>query len=58
MAAKRGPRLPNDDYAADVAETAQKLSYDIEYIDRFGPKIDLLILWKTLCVYLNPNYVR
>ena len=45
-------------YAADVAETAQKLSYDIEYIDRFGPKIDLLILWKTLCVYLNPNYVR
>jgi len=45
-------------YAADVAETAQKLSYDIEYIDRFGPKIDLLILWKTLCVYLNPKYVR
>jgi len=45
-------------YATDVAETAKKLSYDIEYIDRLGPKIDLLILWKTLCVYLNPNYVR
>jgi lipopolysaccharide/colanic/teichoic acid biosynthesis glycosyltransferase len=45
-------------YAADVAETAKKLSYDIEYIDRFGPKIDLLIIWKTLSVYLNPNYVR
>ena len=45
-------------YAADVAETAQKLSYDIEYIDRFGPKIDLQILWRTLRVYLNPNYVR
>jgi lipopolysaccharide/colanic/teichoic acid biosynthesis glycosyltransferase len=45
-------------YAADVTETAQKLTFDLEYIDRFGPKIDLIILWKTVKVYLNPNFVR
>ena len=45
-------------YAADVTETTQKLTYDLEYIDRFGPRIDLIILWKTLQVYLNPNFVR
>jgi len=45
-------------YAADVTETAQKLSYDLQYIDRLGPKIDLIIFWKTLKVYLNPNFVR
>jgi lipopolysaccharide/colanic/teichoic acid biosynthesis glycosyltransferase len=45
-------------YAADVAETAQKLTYDLQYIDRFGPRIDLIIFWRTLKVYLNPNFVR
>ena|SRR5690349_1044324 len=45
-------------YAADVTETAQKLTYDLEYIDRFGPWIDLVIVWKTLKIYLNPKFVR
>jgi lipopolysaccharide/colanic/teichoic acid biosynthesis glycosyltransferase len=45
-------------YATDLAETQKKSSYDLEYIERFGPKIDAIIFWKTLRVYLNPNFVR
>jgi lipopolysaccharide/colanic/teichoic acid biosynthesis glycosyltransferase len=45
-------------YAANASETAKKLTYDLEYIDRFGPRIDVLIIIKTVSIYLNPNFVR
>jgi lipopolysaccharide/colanic/teichoic acid biosynthesis glycosyltransferase len=45
-------------YAADVEETAKKLTYDLEYINRYGPRIDFEVFCRTLRVYLNPNYVR
>jgi lipopolysaccharide/colanic/teichoic acid biosynthesis glycosyltransferase len=45
-------------YAADLEETAKKLTYDLEYIDRYGPRIDFEVFCRTLRIYLNPNYVR
>ena len=45
-------------YAADLDETRQKLIYDLEYLERYGPKIDLITAWKTLCIYFDPRFVR
>jgi lipopolysaccharide/colanic/teichoic acid biosynthesis glycosyltransferase len=45
-------------YAADLAETREKLVYDLEYVERYGPKIDLITAWKTLQVYFDPRFVR
>jgi lipopolysaccharide/colanic/teichoic acid biosynthesis glycosyltransferase len=45
-------------YATDLEETKKKLSYDLEYIERFGPRIDFEIVLRTLRVYLDPNFVR
>jgi lipopolysaccharide/colanic/teichoic acid biosynthesis glycosyltransferase len=45
-------------YATDIEETKKKLAYDLEYIERFGPRIDFEILLRTLRVYLDPNFVR
>ena len=45
-------------YATDLEETKKKLTYDLEYIERFGPRIDLEIALRTLRVYLDPNFVR
>jgi lipopolysaccharide/colanic/teichoic acid biosynthesis glycosyltransferase len=45
-------------YATDLEETKKKLTYDLEYIERFGPRIDFEILIRTLRVYLDPNFVR
>jgi lipopolysaccharide/colanic/teichoic acid biosynthesis glycosyltransferase len=45
-------------YATDLEDTKKKLTYDLEYIERFGPRIDFEILLRTLRVYLDPNFVR
>ena len=45
-------------YASDIEETRRKLSYDLEYIERYGPKMDLITACKTLQVYLDPRLVR
>ena len=45
-------------YATDLEETKKKLRYDLDYIERFGPRIDFEIVLRTLRVYLDPNFVR
>ena len=45
-------------YAADVHETRDKLAFDLFYVQRFGPVMDLKIFVRTIRVYCNPNYVR
>ena len=45
-------------YAADLNETRKKLQYDLDYLERFGPYIDLKIALLTCLVYLDPKYVR
>jgi lipopolysaccharide/colanic/teichoic acid biosynthesis glycosyltransferase len=45
-------------YAADIEETRRKLTYDLEYVQRYGPKMDLITACKTLQVYLDPRLVR
>lgn len=45
-------------YAADLEDTRQKVKYDVEYVANIGPSIDLRIMYKTLLVYADPNYVR
>ena len=44
--------------AADLNETRKKLQYDLDYLERFGPYIDLKIALLTCLVYLDPKYVR
>jgi len=48
----------NYGYAADLAETARKLDYDLEYVRNCGPKMDLLIVVKTFRIFLDPRFVR
>jgi lipopolysaccharide/colanic/teichoic acid biosynthesis glycosyltransferase len=45
-------------YATDLEETKKKLAFDLEYVENLGARIDLNILWRTLRVYLDPNFVR
>lgn len=48
----------NFGYAADLTETARKLDYDLEYVQRYGPLMDLLIIVRTFRIFLDPRYVR
>jgi lipopolysaccharide/colanic/teichoic acid biosynthesis glycosyltransferase len=48
----------NFGYAADLEETARKLDYDLEYVSRCGPTLDLLIVLRTFRIFLDPRYVR
>jgi len=48
----------NYGYAADLAETARKLDYDLEYVHNYGPKMDFLIIVKTFRIFLDPRFVR
>ena len=48
----------NFGYAADLAETARKLDYDLEYVQRYGPMMDFIILVRTFRIFLDPRYVR
>jgi lipopolysaccharide/colanic/teichoic acid biosynthesis glycosyltransferase len=48
----------NYGYAADLDETARKLDYDLEYVTRCGPAMDLLIVFRTFRIFLDPRYVR
>ena len=43
----------NYNYGASVADTKQKLSYDIYYISNFSFFLDLLIFFKTIKLILN-----
>ena len=45
-------------YAADTAETMRKTEYDLYYVNHFGPKLDLLIVAKTLLVFMDRRFVR
>ncbi len=45
-------------YAANLAETEKKFTYDLHYVENFGPKIDLVILARTITIFMDPNYVR
>ena len=40
-------------YASTVAESVQKLEYDLYYIQNASPKLDLLILWETFKLFSN-----
>ena len=48
----------NYGYAADLAETARKLDYDLEYVRNYGPKMDFIIVVKTFRIFLDPRFVR
>lgn len=48
----------NYGYAADLAETARKLDYDLEYVRNYGPKMDFVIVVKTFRIFLDPRFVR
>jgi lipopolysaccharide/colanic/teichoic acid biosynthesis glycosyltransferase len=48
----------NVGYAADLAETARKLDYDLEYVQRYGPLLDFIIIVRTFRIFLDPRYVR
>ena len=48
----------NSGYAADLKETARKLDYDLEYVSRCGPAMDLLIVLRTARIFLDPRFVR
>ena len=45
-------------YATDLSETREKLGYDLEYVENFGPALDLKIVALTIRVYADPSYVR
>lgn len=45
-------------YAASVEETAEKLTYDLHYVENIGPAMDARILIRTVKVYMNPTLVR
>ena len=48
----------NFGYAANLAETARKLDYDLEYVQRYGPLMDFIIVVRTFRIFLDPRYVR
>jgi len=45
-------------YASDLFETEKKLAYDLRYIDLYGPKIDCLIVLRTITIFFDPRFVR
>ncbi len=45
-------------YAMDAQETRAKLEYDLYYLENFGPEADLVVFFRTLWIYLSPNYAR
>ena len=48
----------NFGYAADLTETARKLDYDLEYVQRYGPLMDFIIIVRTFRIFLDTRYVR
>ena len=48
----------NFGYAADLTETAHKLDYDLEYVQRYGPLMDFIIIVRTFRIFLDTRYVR
>jgi lipopolysaccharide/colanic/teichoic acid biosynthesis glycosyltransferase len=45
-------------YASTVEETREKLEFDLFYVHRIGPALDLKILWQTVPLMLNKHHVR
>ena len=45
-------------YASDLFETEKKLVYDLKYIKLYGPKIDFLIVLRTIRIFFDPRFVR
>ena len=45
-------------YAANLAETREKLRYDLYYLENVGLLIDLKIVALTVLVFMNRRYVR
>ncbi len=45
-------------YATDLAETREKLGYDLHYVENFGPRLDIKIIFYTLWIFAKPAYVR
>ena len=45
-------------YASDLFETEKKLAYDLRYIELYGPKIDCLIVLRTITIFFDPRFVR
>ena len=45
-------------YACTLQETREKLEYDLFYLQNFGLFMDVLILARTVRVYMSPQYVR
>ncbi|CAN5863892.1 hypothetical protein BH23ACT5_BH23ACT5_02200 [soil metagenome] len=48
----------NYGYADDAAETIEKLSYDLYYIQHMSPVLDLQILWKSVWTVLTGSGAR
>ena len=45
-------------YADDAADTIEKLSYDLYYIQHMSPALDLQILWKSVWIVLTGTGAR
>jgi lipopolysaccharide/colanic/teichoic acid biosynthesis glycosyltransferase len=45
-------------YASDLVQTAKKLEYDLRYVELYGPKIDMLIVLRTITIFFDPRFVR
>ena len=48
----------NYGYADDAADTIEKLSYDLYYIQHMSPALDLQILWKSVWIVLTGTGAR
>lgn len=48
----------NYGYADDAADTIEKLSYDLYYIQHMSPVLDLQILWKSIWTVLSGTGAR
>ncbi|HJR93707.1 MAG TPA: sugar transferase [Acidimicrobiia bacterium] len=48
----------NYGYADDAADTIEKLSYDLYYIQHMSPVLDLQILWKSVWTVLTASGAR
>jgi len=48
----------NYGYADDAADTIEKLSYDLYYIQHMSPALDLQILWKSIWTVLTGTGAR
>jgi lipopolysaccharide/colanic/teichoic acid biosynthesis glycosyltransferase len=48
----------NYGYADDAADTIEKLSYDLYYIQHMSPVLDLQILWKSVWTVLSGSGAR